>query len=188
MIRILLISIMSSVFLIGLVGVVPFNLSQNTYAIQPGKCPDIGFLWKHTYGHPGTVGTPPTWSRFVEHADCVVAKGVIENDPAPSDERDGDLHFLLTPDKGYGDLLNKFNTKGLMVEIICLDKKGIADSYTKEFGDYCMGVNQSFPALHKNDHVVVTGKWVQDVGHPTPGHPAHDAWNEIHPAEKVEIK
>ena len=33
------------------------------------------------------------------------------------------------------------------------------------------------------DHIAVTGKWVQDVGHSTA---PHEAWNEIHPAAKVE--
>jgi len=31
--------------------------------------------------------------------------------------------------------------------------------------------------------IAVTGKWVQDVGHSTA---PHEAWNEIHPAAKVE--
>ena len=73
-----------------------------------------------------------------------------------------------------------------MIEIICWDKKNIDPSYTKEYGYYCNGVNLNFPTLKYGDHVAVTGKWVQDVGHPTPGHPAHEAWNEIHPAAKVE--
>lgn len=76
-----------------------------------------------------------------------------------------------------------------MVEIICLNKNGIADSYTKEFGDYYAGVNQSFPSLKYKDHVIVTGKWLQGVGHPAyPATGAHIRWNEIHPAGKVEIK
>ena len=76
-----------------------------------------------------------------------------------------------------------------MVEIICLNKKGIADSYTKEFGDYCAGVNQSLHSLKYKDHVIVIGKWVQDVGHPAyPATGARTRWNEIHPAGKVEIK
>ena len=39
------------------------------------------------------------------------------------------------------------------------------------------------PPLKYGDHVAVTGKWVQDVGH---GTAPHDAWNDIHPAAKVE--
>ncbi|HKG87438.1 MAG TPA: hypothetical protein VKA95_03865 [Nitrososphaeraceae archaeon] len=38
--------------------------------------------------------------------------------------------------------------------------------------------------IKQDDHVRITGKWVTDKGYPTPTHPA---WNEIHPAEKVEI-
>lgn len=193
MIRYFLISIISSIFLIGLVGVVTFKLSQNVYAIQPGQpsdCRETAFLWKHTYGHPGGQPNPITWSRFiVQTPDCVIAKGTIENDPSVSNEKDGDYHFLLTPDnnKEYKDLLNKYNTKGLMVEIICWDKKGIDPSYTKEYGDYCNGVNVNFPTLKYGDHVAVTGKWVQDVGHPEyPAAGAHVPWNEIHPAAKVE--
>jgi hypothetical protein len=186
MIRIFLISIMSSVFLIGMVGVVISLMSnQNASAQVQGSCPDMykgKKLWSHTYGQPEQViNTPPTptydgkWSRFVQHTpSCVVAQGTIENDPAISDEHDGDLHFLLTPDKGYENLLNTHNTKGLMVELICMDKNGIAPSYKQEFGDYCRGLDQSFPTLKYGQHVIVTGKWVQDVGHPTPGHPAHD--------------
>jgi hypothetical protein len=153
---------------------------------QPADCKETAFLWKHTYGHPNTAGLPHpiTWTRFnVNTPDCVVAKGTIENDPAVSDEKDGDYHFILTPDTGYKELLNKYNTKGLMVEIICWDKKGIADSYKTEYGDYCNGVNVNFPTLRYGDHIAVTGKWVQDVGH---DHATHDPWNEIHPAAKVE--
>jgi hypothetical protein len=150
-------------------------------------------LWSHTYGHPGGQPNPITWRRLVEHTptDCVVVKGIIENNPSvATDEHDGDYHFLLTPDAGYKDVLNRYNTKGLMVEIICWDKKGIASSYTQEYGDYCKGVDTTghYPTnLKQGDHVEVIGKWVQDVGHATPGHPAHEAWNEIHPAAKVNI-
>ncbi len=61
-------------------------------------------------------------------------------------------------------------------------------TYFSEYGDYCKGVDDTghYPAnLIQGDHVEVIGKWVQDVGHPTPGHPAHEAWNEIHPATAV---
>jgi len=192
MVRYFLISIISCIFLIGLVGVVTFKLSQNVYAIVPGQpqdCKETAWLWGHTYGHPHGQPKPITWSRFnVNKPDCVVAKGIIENDPSVSDEKDGDYHFILTPDSGYKDLLNKYNTKGLMVEIICWDKKGIASTYTNEYGDYCNGVNLNFPPLKYGDHVTVTGKWVQDIGHdPTwPDKGAHVPWNEIHPAAKVE--
>lgn len=172
-----------------MVGVITLKLSQNVYAIVPGQpqdCKEADFLWGHTYGHPGGQPKPITWSRFnVHNPDCVVAKGIIENDPGVSDEKDGDYHFLLTPDPGYKDLLNKYNTKGLMVEIICWDKKGIASSYADEYGYYCNGVDVKYynPPLKYGDHIAVTGKWVQDVGHSTA---PHEAWNEIHPAAKVE--
>ncbi len=124
-------------------GIVTFQLSQNVYAQTPAQtppepgppadCKEMVSLWSHTYGHPGGQPKPITWSRFVEHKptsapdDCVVAKGVIENTPSvATDEHDGDYHFLLTPDTGYKNLLNHFNTKGLMVEIICWDKSDIA--------------------------------------------------------------
>lgn len=63
-----------------------YGIPKYIYAIEKGTCPDMAFLWRHTYSHPGTAASLPqvTWSRFVEHTPaCVVAKGVIENDPLP---------------------------------------------------------------------------------------------------------
>ena len=119
MIRFFLIStIIRSVFLLGLAGIVTFKLSQNVYAQTPPEpgppadCKEMISLWRHTYGHPGGQTKPITWSRFVEHKPtsapdgCVVAKGVIENTPSvATDEHDGGYHFLLTPDTGYKNLL-----------------------------------------------------------------------------------
>jgi hypothetical protein len=173
MLRIFLISIISSVFLIGLVGVVPFNLSQNTYAIVQGSCPNMKYLWDHTYDH----------RRLVEHKpECVVLEGKMGN--IHTGEGDGDLHFSVTPDSKFSDILNKANNGEMVVEIICWDKPG--SSYIKQFGNFCEGVDSRshVPALKAGDHLRVTGKWVQDIGFPTPTHPK---WNEIHPAEKIEI-
>lgn len=52
---------------------------------------------------------------------------------------------------------------------------------------YCMGIDvkEALPTMIKQgDHVRVTGKWVTDKRYPTPTRPA---WNEIHPAEKVQL-
>src|SRR4051794_25424233 len=100
--------------------------------VQQGKCPDMTFLWSHTYDH----------RRFVEHTPaCVVIQGTVNNSPN-SDEGDGDLHFNVTPDntpdKRYENLLNKNNTKGLVVEVICWDAP--KPSY-KAHGNYCQDVH-----------------------------------------------
>jgi hypothetical protein len=41
----------SIVLLCGLIDVIPFMISQNTYAIAEGKCHDMNLLWGHAYEH-----------------------------------------------------------------------------------------------------------------------------------------
>ncbi len=175
MLRLFAIFIVVSIFLVGFVVVIPFMPSQNLFAIVKGNCPNINFLWEHTVEH----------RRFVEHLPpCVVLEGVINNDPKISDEGDGDFKFDVTPDKGYGELMNTNNGKGMVIEIICWSQP--QPSYIKQHGDYCKNVDarSHFPSLKYNDHVRITGKWVQDIGYPKPD---HVQWNEIHPVEKIEI-
>ncbi len=173
MLRLFAIFVVSSIFIIGFVVVIPFMLSQNLFAVVKGNCPNINFLWEHTFEH----------RRFAELSPCVVLEGVINNDPKISDEGDGDFKFDVTPDKGFEDLKNPSNGKGMVIEIICWTKPS-ADRISK-FGNYCEGVDAKshFPALKYNDHVRITGKWVQDKGYPKAD---HAQWNEIHPVEKIE--
>ena len=145
-------------------------------AVKQGNCTSIEFLWHHTYDN----------TRLKEHnAACVVLEGILGT-PHENDEGDGDLKFTVQPDKGFTDLLNKYNTKGMVIEIICWDQP--KQDYIKKWGNYCQGVDSRshIPTnLKQGDHVRVTGKWVQDVGHP--GFVTHDPWNEIHSFEKIEI-
>jgi len=175
MVRILTVLVISIVFLIGFIAVIPYMTSQNTYAIKEGNCPDINFLWAHIIDH----------RRFVEHKPaCVILDGVINNDPNVSDEHDGDFKFDVTPDKGFEDLQNQHNAKGMVIEIVRWTKPD--QSYIDKHGDYCKGIESQshYPKLKYNDHVRITVKWVQDIRYPKPDHPQY---NEIHPVEKIEI-
>jgi hypothetical protein len=184
-----LISIISSVFLIGLVGVVPVNLSQNVYAIKTGNCKILDSLWEHTYGAGKSHWShAQTYSRLKPLLPaCIIFEGVVRGTPSDP-EGDGDLHINLTPDGTKGNdnfaLLNQYNTKGLVAEVICWDTPNY-NKYSNFQGRFCDGVNPHghIPILNQGDHVRVTGKWVQDVGYPNPTHPQ---WNEIHPVESIE--
>jgi hypothetical protein len=184
-----LIYVISGILLIGLAGVViSFMSTQNAEAIKTGKCPVMEFLWKHTFG-AGLI-TTQNHSRLQELTPaCVILEGVINDDPKDP-EGDGDLHFNVTPDPGFEDLLDKkTNKKGMVVEIICWDKPNYK-KYDK-WGNFCEGVNSRQHINYNNpdktpkygDHVRVIGKWVKDVGYPKPD---HAQWNEIHPAEIVQ--
>ena len=159
------------ILLICLLEVFPL-LSNNMYAIQSGSCPNENFLWQHTYDH----------RRFIEqNPSCVILKGIVNNDPR-SDDGDGDLHFNVTPDNGYKDLMNSNNTKGMVVEIICWVKP--TASYIQTFGNYCQDVNphNHIAPVKYGEHIQVVGKWVKDIGYPKPDHPQ---WREIHPVENI---
>jgi hypothetical protein len=187
MIRAFLISIISSVILIGLVETVPLNQSQNTYALT-GSCPDIAFLWKHTYGAGLLVGKQT--SRLKELSpECVVFDGHVSGTPMLDRDKgggsDGDLHILLTPDaKVDSDLMNPANGGRMTAEVICWGSP--TKSYTDEWGQFCNNINPKIhiPMLKNGDYVRVTGKWVQDIGYPKP---EHAQWNEIHPVESIQI-
>ena len=185
------------VIIIGLVGVVPFNPTQNTYAIKqpPGGCPSMNFLWEHTYGAGKSHWSgAQTHSRLRELTPaCVVFEGVISNTPQ-GNERDGDLHFSAIPDgtapnDNWG-LLNKNNTdtigrKVLTIEVICYYQPDYK-KYSNFNGHFCDGVDPTghIPSgLKQGDHIRVTGKWVQDIGYPAPD---HLQWNEIHPVESIQ--
>ena len=191
MIRALFVAIITSLLFIGLVEAVRFIKSQNAYAIIPGSCPHMDFLWAHTYGAgPNHWSHNQKHSRLTElHPECVVFDGVVRGAPA-DEEHDGDMSFNVTPDtQDDKDLLNMNNTKALNgalhVEIICMDKKAIDPSYFKTFnGDFCKDVDPPFPLPQKGEHVRITGKWVKDVGSP---HPDHEEWNEIHPVESIQV-
>ena len=196
MIRIFLISIISSVLLIGLVETVPLNQSQNTYAIKTGSCnpTTLKSLWHHTYG-AGLLVHGQT-SRLKERSpECVVFDGVVRGIPTIDRDSkggsDGDLHIDLTPDgtkpNDNWDLLNRNNTKGLVTEVICWGTP--TKSYTDEWGQFCKDVDPkphlpSLTQLQQGAHIRITGKWVQDIGYPKP---EHAQWNEIHPVESIEI-
>lgn len=186
MYRILLVSIISSIVLIGTVGVNLFEPSQNTYAIKTGSCPDMKFLWEHTYGAGLLVHGESTRLKELK-PDCVVFEGTVRGNPDRG-EGDGDLKYDLDPvgtkPNDNWDLLNEHNSKGLVIEIICWDKPG--KTYTDKWGPFCDGVEprKHIPLLKQGDHVLVTGKWVQDIGYPKP---THAQWNEIHPVEKIVI-
>jgi hypothetical protein len=192
MIRIFLISIMSSVFLIGMIGLIPFGPSQNTYAIKKGDCnpTTLNSLWEHTYGAGKSHWSfTQTHSRLKELSPaCVVFEGVVNGNPSDP-ERDGDLHFNVTPNgtkpNDNFDLLNKNNTKGLVAEIICWDTPDY-NKYSNFQGHFCDNVfpRQHIPVVKYGDHVVITDKWVKDIGYP---HPDHLEWNEIHAVESIKI-
>ena len=96
-IPILLISIISSIVLIGMIGIIPFQPSQNTYAIGQGKCPNMKFLEAHTYG-AWSLSTQDGSRLKILH-ECVVLEGVVRANPTVSDEKDGDLKFGVNPTK-----------------------------------------------------------------------------------------
>ena len=129
MIRTLLIAILTSLLFIGLVEAVPFIKSQNAYAIKHGSCPNMNFLWDHTYGagkaHQSPQQAKQGHSRLTElHPECVVFDGHVRGTPTDA-EHDGDVSFNVDPDtKDDMDLVNNINnTKalhgGLHVEVIC---------------------------------------------------------------------
>jgi hypothetical protein len=160
-----------------------FMSTQNADAVKTVKCTNMEFLWKHTYG-AGVLSSPQATSRLQPlTSDCVILEGVINNNPADP-EGDGDLHFNVTPDPGFTDLLDKKNnTKGMVVEIICWDKPNYV-KYNK-WGNFCDGVKSrqhiGFTPKY-GDHVRIIGKWVKDIGYPKPD---HAQWNEIHPVESM---
>ena len=173
--RIFMVIIATGILLFGLIVITSFAPLQSIFAINQGNCPSLNFLWAHTYDN----------ARLKEHNPaCVILEGIL-GPPHENDEGDGDLKFIIKPDKGFSDLMNKYNTKGMVIEIICWDKP--KQDYIAKWGNYCHGVDprSHIPTdLKQGDHVRVTGKWVQDVGHP--GFVTHDPWNEIHPVEKIE--
>lgn len=186
----------SSVIIIGLIVIATsFSSIQNTSAIKQGSCPNMDFLWKHTYGAStnGQNHASPhqTHSRLLEHKPaCVVFEGHVSGTPKDP-EGDGDLHINVLPDGNKGNdnyqLLNKNNTKGLVVELICWDKPNYK-KYSNFNGYFCDGVDSRAhipvaATLNDGDHIRVTGKWVKDVGYPRPD---HVEWNEIHPVESIE--
>lgn len=200
MIRILLISVLSSVLLIGLIENASVNLFQNTYGQKTGHCNPATSksLWDHTYG-AGLLVHGQT-SRLKELSpQCVVFDGVVRGTPEIDKDSkggsDGDLHIDLTPDgtkpNDNWDLLNGYNTKGLVTEVICWGHP--TKSYTDEWGQFCNNINpqQHLPSLNQlqqGAHLRITGKWVQDIGYPPyPAPGAHIPWNEIHPVESIEI-
>jgi len=188
MMKTLFIALLTSLLFIGLVETVPFIKSQNAYAIIHGSCPNIPFLWSHTYGaSPSHQSPKQTHSRLTElHPEFVVFDGHVRGTPT-NEEHDGDVSFNVDPDtKDDKNLLNSNNTKGLHVEVICAAQPDY--SIYKNFnGHYCDGVYPSHintANIVPGTHVRITGKWVKDVGYP---HPDHLEWNEIHPVESLQI-
>ncbi len=190
MARFFLVLIVSSVFLIGLVGVAPFNPTTNSYAQKQGNCKILDSLWEHTYGAGKSHWShTQTYSRLKEHLPaCVVFDGHIRGIPSDT-ERDGDLTFNVDPDGTKPNdnwaLLNKENgAHGLHIEIICWNTPDYS-RYSNFNGHFCDGVDPRahIPTLKAGDHVRITGKWVQDMGYPKPD---HDQWNEIHPVESIQ--
>jgi len=188
--------ILASIIMIGLIGVcTSFEPTQTSYAIKKGSCPNMTFLWEHTYGaatHGKNHASPNQGhSRLTEHSPaCVVFEGHVSGTPKDF-EGDGDLHINVVPDGNKGNdnwqLLNVNNTKGLVVEIICWDTPNYK-KYSNFNGHFCDGVDSKthIPAaanLKNGDHIRVTGKWVKDVGYPKPDHIES---NEIHPVESIE--
>ncbi len=172
---------LSSLVIIGAIGFTFFEPFQNTFAIKKGDCKSLDFLWSHTYGAGLLVHGETTRLKELS-PQCVVFDGVVTS--VNMKEGDGDLHILLTPDdKDDSDLLNSQNQGKFTAEVICWEKPG--KSYTDKWGQFCDGVNprQHIPDLKVNDHVRITGKWVQDIGYPKPDHPQ---WNEIHPVESIQ--
>jgi hypothetical protein len=192
MVRILLISIISSIVLIGMIGIT-LQPSQNTYAIVNGNCPNMKFLESHTYGAWSL--SPSEGSRLKTLHECVVLEGVVRANPIINDEKDGDLKFGVDPDKKYLDLMNHtYNQKGMVVEVICwADPDYTKYSYYKWTNPkFCDGVEpQQHPGdypinlIKQGTHVRVIGKHVQDLGCCPVG--KGGKWNEIHPVEKIEI-
>ena len=195
MIKALLISIIIiSVFLIGLVGVVLFNSTGNSYAQKKGDCKNLDFLWEHTYGAGNSHQSPgQKYSRLQVHTSpsqgCVVFDGKIRGTPT-TEEHDGDLTFNVDPDgtapNDNWKLLNVNNTgHGLHVEIICWNTPDYK-KYSNFKGHFCDGVDPRahIPTLKAGDHVRITGKWVKDIGYPKQD---HIEWNEIHPVESIQL-
>ena len=172
---------LSSLVLIGVLGFILYEPIHNTFAIKKGDCKSLDYLWSHTYGAGYLVHGETTRLKELS-PECVVFDGVVTS--LNMKEGDGDLHILLTPDdKDDMDLLNSDNKGKLTAEVICWETPG--KSYTDKWPGFCDGVDsrKHIPALNVGDHVRITGKWVQDIGYPTPD---HAPWNEIHPVESIQ--
>jgi hypothetical protein len=97
-------------------------------------------------------------------------------------EDDGDVHFDLSLDAQYANLLTAANTTyqhgWLVVEIVPADEPGCTPGQpprpatgTYDYG-ICTGADETPPAI--GSHVYVTGPYVLDED--------HSGWAEIHPA------
>jgi hypothetical protein len=184
--------IVTSVILFGMLGIFSIDPSQKTFGIVNGKCPNMQFLEGHTYGAWSL--SPSEGSRLKTIHECVVLEGVVRAQPTASEEGDGDMKFGVDPDQEYKDLMNSYNNKGMVIEVICWDKPDYKKySYFKWSNPpFCDGVeprnhHEDYPIdqIKQGTHVRVIGKHVQDLGCcplKTGG-----KWNEIHPVEKIEI-
>ena len=110
---------------------------------------------------------------------CVVFQGTVEE--APVRNPDGDVSFPVSPDPGYGAMLNAHNRSegGLHIEIVPRDQPGCTPGQPVHAGDVpdlgaCSGRDIAAPAL--GAHVRIIGPWVLD---------RNNDWYEIHPAWSV---
>jgi len=110
---------------------------------------------------------------------CAVFQGKVKE--APVKNPDGDVSFQVSPDPGYGGMLNVHNRSegGLHIEIVPRDQPGCTPGKPIHVGDVpnlgtCSGRDVAAPAL--GAHVRIIGPWVLD---------RNNNWYEIHPAWSV---
>ena len=121
--------------------------------------------------------------RFKIVQDCVTVSGTVTLVHTPSD---GDTVFALKLDKPFSSMVTSVNKKspnmkgGIWVEMICQRPNTSKEEIHK--GD-CSKPDEMkefhWPTPHKGDHLLVTGRYQQDV--------AEKGHMEIHPVSNVTI-
>jgi hypothetical protein len=111
---------------------------------------------------------------------CAVFQGTVSQAPVHNHD-DGDVSFNVSPDPGYGNMLNAHNRSegGLHVEIVPRDQPGCTPGRPVHVGDVpglgiCSGRDVVGPAV--GSHVRIIGPWVLD---------RNNDWYEIHPVWSV---
>lgn len=148
---------------------------------------DVGFLWKHVYA----VNNGQPWGRdpgrlTPKTPNCVAVTGTVYSilGKGTFDDPDGDLQFTLALDPPYTKYSapndcnpSKTGCTNIIVEVLC--HKDPSQSYQRQWGGYCNGVNSVYPQGQfpkQGDKLTVYGKFVFDTD---------GGWNEIHPATAI---
>ena len=108
---------------------------------------------------------------------CITITGTIVS---ASRESDGGYHIRVRVDPQFKNLLNGKNNIGqkgfLVVEPMCAKKPTQQDTVDE---GVCNGFKQAlFKASMRDNHVSVTGDYVQDMEH---------GWREIHPVTSITV-